>query len=176
MKRSVAKLDQSTGNEIWSMTDFGDSQPFAAEGGGHTGGFGLWKMVKAEPEFGNPNRLIRATVTPTPTAGVVTFSGLYQKPTLTEVKVKSGGNTFGGKAIVVTMSIASLSSNTVPTFSDIATTKVYAGYHSAKTAHFMDATKVAVYYGRIRIQTLQMRARKVQRSRLSTSPTTLNCG
>jgi hypothetical protein len=113
---------------------------------------GRWSKSNLSTVIPPPYALPCAALAPTPTAGVVTFSGLYEKPSLVEVKIKSGGNTFGGKAIVVTMSIASLSTNTVPTISDIATTKVYADYHSAKTA----ANR--------------------QRSRLSTLPTALSSG
>jgi len=46
-------------------------------------------------------------------------------------QAQRAAGTTGGKAVVITMSIASLSTNNVPTLSDVATTKAYLDYNSA---------------------------------------------
>jgi len=109
-------LNKDTGAEVWTMTDFGDA----------TNSHGAWEMINIDATQG------------------ITLSGFKEKPDTNEYSFKSGGNTAGGKAEVNTMSIASMSASTVPTISDVATTKTYTDYNSAKTAHFMSATQVAV--------------------------------
>jgi len=121
IKRSLTKLNQTTGAEVWSMTDFGDNTAH-----------GLWEMIEVDPTHG------------------VILSGLGEMPGTivwpggAKLAFKSGGNTAGGKAVVMTMSIASVSASTAPTNSDVATTKIYADHMIAKTAHFVNANQVAV--------------------------------
>jgi len=117
IKRSLTKLNKKTGKEIWTMTDFGDT----------TKSNGAWEMVNVDATHG------------------VILTGLMDKPDMQEYSFKSGGNTAGGKAVVSTMSIASLSSSTVPTISDVATTKTWSRVlaNTAHTAHFVSATKIA---------------------------------
>lgn len=101
--------------EVWTTTDFGDT----------TNSHGAWEMINVDATHG------------------VILTGLKEKPDTSDYAFKSGGNCAGGKAVVITMTIASLSANTAPTITDVATTKTYASYHSAKTAHFVSASQMA---------------------------------
>lgn len=107
-------MNKDTGAEIWTTTDFGD-----------TASHGAWEMVNIDATHG------------------VILTGLMEKPTPNEYAFKSGGNTAGGKAVVITMTIASLSDDAAPVLSDVETTKTYADYNTAHTAHFVNPTQVA---------------------------------
>lgn len=80
------------------------------------------------------------------TLGVLA-AGFHNKPDQTEMSFKSYGNVASGEAVVMSMTIATLSSSTVPTSANVADTKTFTGYISAKTAHYVSATKVAVLLG-----------------------------
>ena len=94
------------------MTDFGDTTTH-----------GLFEMINVDTTHG----VILSGISSMPGCG------LTCKMSHKKLEFKSGGNTAGGQAVVVTMSIASLSASTAPTIADVKTTKTYANHHIAKT-------------------------------------------
>ena len=116
-KRSITKLNQATGAEIWTTTDFGDSSATSN---------GAFEMIDVHATHG------------------AILAGVKEKPDCQEMSFKSYGNVGTGKAHVLTMTIATLESSTAPALAGVATTKTFAAYNTAKTAHFVSATSAAV--------------------------------
>ena len=91
-KRSLTKLSESTGVEVWTTTDFGDTNN------------GAWEMIT----IGSDSN--------------VYMTGVTGKSSLEEMNFKSGGNVPDGDAVVVKMTQSSLTSSTIPSKSSISWT------------------------------------------------------
>jgi hypothetical protein len=87
LKRSITKLSLSTGAEVWTATDFGDS----------TGAHGAWEGISLTTD-----------------GAFAVLGGYTNKPDTSEMSFRSYGNS-GGLAIVSKIPVSSLTSSTAPT-------------------------------------------------------------
>jgi hypothetical protein len=115
VKRSLTKLSLTTGSQIWLSTDFGDT----------AGSHGGWETISATAD-----------------GSAVLLSGWQGKPDTTEIGYRSGGNTFGGQAVVMQIPISALSS--APTSTNATWTKVFPTHHTAHAARGLASGEVGV--------------------------------
>ena len=88
VKRGMAKLDWTGGTQVWLTTDFGDS----------AGSTGAWETI----DF-------------TSDKSAALLSGWFKKTDTSPMGYRSGGNTFGGDAVVMKIPVTALTSTTAPT-------------------------------------------------------------
>lgn len=115
VKRSLTKLSLTTGSQIWQATNFGDS----------AGSYGGWETIDVTAD-----------------GSAVLISGWMNKPDTTELGYRSGGNTFGGQAVVMQIPVSALTN--APTSADATWTKSFPGHHAAHAARSLSSGEVGV--------------------------------
>ena len=115
-KRSVTKLSQATGAMNWTTTDFGDS----------AGSFGAWETVDITSD-----------------GSAVLLSGWKHKTDTSPMGYRSGGNTFGGQAVVMKFPVSAMGA-TAPTSANAAWTKVWPNHNAAHAARTLSTGEIVV--------------------------------
>ena len=114
-KRSLTRLNLTTGSEAWTATGFGDA----------AGAHGGWENIDVTADGGS-----------------VLLAGWMAKPDTSEMGYRSGGNTAGGKAVVMQIPVSALSS--APTSADAAWTTTFPAHNAAHAARGLASGEVAV--------------------------------
>ena len=115
VKRSLTRLSLTNGSEVWTATGFGDA----------AGAHGGWENIDVTAD-----------------GGAVLLSGWMAKPNTAEMGYRSGGNTFGGNAVVMQIPVSALSS--APTSADAAWTTTFPAHHAAHAARGLASGEVGV--------------------------------
>jgi hypothetical protein len=117
VKRGMAKLNLATGSQVWLTTDFGDS----------SGSTGAWETI----DF-------------TSDKSAALLSGWFKKTDTSPMGYRSGGNTFGGDAVVMNIPVTALTGTTAPTSANAAWTKEWANHNAAHAARGLPNGEIAV--------------------------------
>ena len=119
-RRCITKLALSTGTEVWSSTDFGDT----------AGTHGAWEQLSLTTDQQS-----------------VLLGGLRADTDLSEFHFKSYGNAEGGRGVVSQFPVSAFAS--APTAASATWTYDFSGYHTVKSVRPLSGGDVAVllWYG-----------------------------
>ena len=116
-KRSLTRIKIATGSEVWQANDFGDAA--VSHGGFET-----------------------IDITPDGTAALI--SGWMKRQYTSDVSYRSGGNTAGGKAVVMKFLVAALTTTRAPTAVSASWTKEFPSHNVAHAARGLASGEVSV--------------------------------
>lgn len=116
VKRSVVKVSFTTGSQVWLAHDFGDT----------AGSTGAWETVEITSD-----------------KSAILLAGWHKKTDTSPMGYRSGGNTFGGQAVVMQIPVTALGA-TAPTSASASWTRVWAQHNAAHAARSLPSGEVAV--------------------------------